>query len=91
MIIENATQGTLAVTTSSQVVLVANGGRKGAVFVNASDTDCYLGLGTAAVVGEGIYLAAAGGTYKIDENQLFVGAVNAIGGLTKTLTFVEYS
>jgi len=75
------------VTTTSQAAIAARTGRSQVTVVNASDTPVYLGLGATAVVGNGIYLAANGGSW----TEAYDGQVTAIHGGTgtKRVTFVE--
>ena len=86
---------TVAVAVTSTSIVVANGGRRLLVIVNDSDTDIYLALGEAAVVGEGIRLNAAGGTYtserKRARDRIFTGEVFGIhgGAATKDVTIQE--
>ncbi len=67
-----------SVQTSSGVALAANVDRTYALFVNDSDTNIYLRLGEAAVANEGIRLNANGGSYEINLQNLYRGAVYAI-------------
>lgn len=84
-----ATSTGVTVGSSTTEVLASNPDRKSATIVNASDEVVYLQLGAAAVSGEGIYLAASGGAFNIDKNNLFTGAINGIcasGGKVVTVT-----
>lgn len=75
---------------TSTEAIAANSNRKYALLVNDSDTDMYLALGKAAVVGEGIRLNKKGGWYEITAINLFTGAVNAICATAgKNLTTME--
>ena len=82
----------VSVLITATLVLAANNDRKGAVIVNAGANPVYLALGTHAVPasGTGIYLAASGGTFKIDANFLWQGAIGgiAVGG-TSIVTIAE--
>ena len=73
-----STSGAVTVGNTTTSVLASNPDRKSATFVNDSDEAIYLQLGANAVLNEGIRLNAAGGSYTIDHNNLFTGAVNAI-------------
>jgi len=66
------------VTNASTLIRSARGGRVDCEFVNDSDYDIWLARGNAAVVGDGIYLVAKGGSYTIGLHNLWLGAVNAI-------------
>lgn len=76
--LRNSTNGTASMGAASAVVLAANSTRKYACIVNASDVGVWLGFGVAAVIGTGIYLAAAGGQYEIDDDNLWQGAIYGI-------------
>jgi len=79
-----------AVEVASTLVLAANPQRMDAVFVNDSNQEIYLARGNAAVLNEGIRLNATGGSYEINANNLFLGAINAIAeGGAKNLTVSE--
>ena len=78
-----ATNSKVAVGSTTTVVMAADPDRKWAVLTNDSDEAIYLGLGEAAVMNEGIRLdpvaaTAPAGCYKIDANNRFTGAINAI-------------
>jgi len=80
----------VAVDTATTVVLAANPGRKTAVFVNDSNQPIYLAFGNAAVLNQGVRINASGGSYEINRNNLFLGAINAIAeGGAKNLTVSE--
>ena len=80
----------VAAETSTTVVLAANPGRKDAVFVNDSNQPIYLARGNDAVMNQGIRLNASGGSYEINRDNLFLGAINAIAtGGAKNLTVSE--
>jgi len=88
--IENITTTSVAVGVTTTVVLAANPMRRMAVFVNDSNQPIYLALEDAAVMNQGIRLNATGGTYEINDENLFLGAVNAIAaGGAKNLTVTE--
>jgi hypothetical protein len=57
------------------------------------DAPCPPALGAEAVADKGIYLAPSGGSYEINEQNLFVGAINgiAVGGNSNvTVTYSSY-
>ena len=88
--INTVTDTKVAVETSTTVVLAANLGRKDAVFVNDSNQPIYLARGNDAVMNQGIRLNASGGSYEINRDNLFLGAINAIAtGGAKNLTVSE--
>ena len=73
--------GAVTVGAVSTIALVANGQRTNAVFVNDSAQVIYLARGNPAVIGDGIRLNPAGGSYEIDDTNLFRGQINAICAL----------
>ena len=80
----------VSVETSTTVALAANPSRTYASFVNNSNQDMYLGLGADAVMNRGIRINANGGSYEINDNNLFTGVVNAIAsGGSKSLVVTE--
>ena len=88
--VNSATDTGVAVEVTSTLVLAANPGRVDAVFVNDSNKEIYLARGNAAVLHKGIRLNAAGGSYEINQNNLFQGAIYAIAeGGAKILTVSE--
>lgn len=88
--ITSVTDTAVAVDTASTLVLAANVHRADAVFVNDSNKEIYLARGNAAVLHEGIRLNASGGSYEINLDNLFLGAVYAIAeGGAKILTVSE--
>ena len=85
-----ATNTKVSVGSSSTSVLALNASRKFAIFVNDSDETIYLNLSGTAVMNEGIRLNANGGSYEINLNNLYTGAVTGIcSSGTKNLTVVE--
>lgn len=88
--VNSADDTAVAVGITTTVVLAANPGRADAVFVNDSNQPIYLARGNAAVLNAGIRLNANGGSYEINRNNLFRGAINAIAeGGAKNLTVSE--
>ncbi len=79
--IGTVTDGAVTVGAISTVALAFNGHRVNAVFVNDSDQVIYISRGNAAVIGDGIRLNPNGGSYEIDDTNLWRGAVNAICAL----------
>ncbi|MES2224993.1 MAG: hypothetical protein V4478_03325 [Patescibacteria group bacterium] len=82
-LLKNATNTGVAVGVASAAILTTNTARQNAVIVNGGSNAVYLGFGTAAVVGQGVYLAPSGGTYQINDQNLYIGAIN---GITSTQT-----
>ena len=77
-----------AVTT---VVVAVNSARVGGVFCNDSDEVIYLAFGADAVLNKGVRLNAGGGTFTMDGDLVFVGAINAIcTSGQKNLCYTEF-
>lgn len=87
----NQTPQTVNVTTSSTKIADANTARAYLRITNISDTDIYLALGATAEDVKGIFLDAAGGTFEIKPENLFVGQINGIhgGAGNKAVVFTE--
>ena len=79
--VDTSTPTGVAVGAVTTPVLAANRLRVSATFVNDSVQTIYLAEGVAAVIGSGIRLNANGGSYTINRDNLFLGAVNAICAL----------
>ena len=62
-----------SVPTTSTAVLAANQARTYALIVNDGAVDIYLNLGGTAVANTGIRVNAAGGSYEMNEDNLFRG------------------
>ena len=77
-ILKHSAPANASVGTATGEVLAANTNRRGAVFTNDSANKIWLGIGAAAVVNKGIFLAANGGYYEINDTNLTYQAVNAI-------------
>jgi hypothetical protein len=82
------TTGTVTIGGSSATVVAANPGRVEITIVNDHATQiAYLSLGGTAVVGSGIRLNAAGGSYT---TNAYTGAINGIAtGAGTVLTFTQ--
>ena len=76
--VEAVADSGVTVGAASTLVIAANPRRADAVFVNDSNEVIYLARGNAAVMNAGIRLNAAGGSYEINRNNLFLGVINAI-------------
>lgn len=92
-IVRKAVNDTASMGAASAEILAENRSRKYALIVNASDVGVWISFGEAAVIGTGAYLAPAGGSYEIDETNLWTGAVNGIAasGSGKVVGIVEFS
>lgn len=71
-----ATTVTCGATTT--VLLAANASRKGLVIVNTGVKDIFIGIGASAVLNQGIYLVANGGTWVMDDYTFTTQAINGI-------------
>lgn len=78
------TNGNKSVTTSSSEIFAADSTRKTLILTNNSDYDVWLGLGEAAVVDDGLLLAAGGGYVKFDKDGMYEGSITAIADGTNT-------
>ncbi len=89
----NISHRNVAVGIASIQVLVANSGRKKAVFINDSDTPIYLFKGDLAVLNNGYRLNAAGGSWEECPDTLgymWVGQWSAISSAAnKNLIIIE--
>jgi len=84
------TNTAVSVGVGNTAVLAANNSRVGAIFINDSDTVIYLALGATAALNSGIRLNASGGSYTMDLQHLYTGAISAISsGATKNLCVVD--
>jgi len=68
----------VTVGAASTLVVAANPRRTDLVLVNDSDEVIYLARGNAAVMNQGIRLNAAGGSYEINCDNIYLGAIYAI-------------
>lgn len=84
VIIQIAPAATVAVATTSTLLLAANKRRTYAILINTSATDVWVMLGSAATVSGGIYLVANGGSYEINRLNLWQGDIFAIHGASGT-------
>jgi len=74
----NTPNAGITVGSSTTLTLAANVSRVSAVFTNDSDEVIYLSLGNNAVMHQGIRLNANGGSYEINQTNLYTGIVHAI-------------
>ena len=82
--------GKVKVKTTTTVVIAENLQRQGLEVVNGSSQPVYLYPGKAAVEGEGMYLAANGGSWNgIIGGMVWTGAVNGIAKEEVTIQVVE--
>lgn len=76
--VSSATNAAVAVGIASTAVLAANANRRFATFVNDSANTIWLCMAAAAVINTGIRLNANGGSYEINQTNLYTGQVTAI-------------
>jgi len=78
------TNGNKNVTTSSSKIFDSDSTRKTLLLTNNSAYDVWLGLSEAAVVDDGILLAAYGGYVQFDKDFMYEGDIYAIADGTNT-------
>ena len=90
---ERCTNDEKSLNTNGTSLLEANANRSYAVFINNSNIDITLVLGesTKAVNGKGIIIKPRGGSYEINQNNLYTGKISAIATSTCKISFVECS
>jgi len=76
-------------TTSTLIFATTTGMMLNRTIVNDGSTNVYLGIGSAAVSGKGIRLNANGGSYEINNNNLFTGAIYGISSANVNVTTLE--
>ena len=90
--IKSVNDTNVAVETGSTPVVAANPARADLELVNDSNQPIYLARGNAAVLNEGIRINKDGGSYSMNNRNLFLGAIYAIAqGGAKNLTISEGS
>lgn len=90
-VFDNCTHGDKSlIANSAAEILAAKSDRKYAAFINNSPMEITLVLGetTKAVINKGIILKP-GGSYEINSNNLYIGAVSAIAKTACKLIFIE--
>lgn len=75
--------------TSSTLAVATSTGRKYFAIVNDGATAVYLGLGKAAVLNKGIRLNATGGTFEMNPNVMFSGAIYCISSAASNATIID--
>jgi nitrous oxidase accessory protein NosD len=82
---------TVLVETTSTLILAANQDRRYALLVNISSTDVDINFGAAAENDKGTRLYAYGGSYEINKQNQFCGAIYGIhaGSGTKKVQVTE--
>lgn len=88
------TDSSVTLQTATTTVLAANPNRSYALITNDSDTVIYLHLNEATTtnaLNAGIRLNANGGSFEIDESNLYTGEISATSTVAgKILTVVEF-
>jgi hypothetical protein len=83
--------GGVSVLTTSTLIVAENSSRNGIVLVNGGSNPIWVSFGTAAVVGQGAYLAANGGALPMDDTALWCGAIYGIGvGGASQVGFIDF-
>ncbi len=78
------------ISDTSQVILNANPNRQQATLVNRSLVEeVFINYGHSAEIGKGITLMRGGGSYEINLQNLYRGAISAISENPATLTGIE--
>lgn len=81
----------VTVGTSSTLITATSSSRQYLGIVNDGDTAVYINFGNAAQLGKGIRLNANGGSYEVNGENLFMGAVYGIATSTPSdVSFIEY-
>lgn len=84
----NTTGGTASAVSTK--ILDANDRRLYCEIINASDTGMWLGLGAAAEIGKGVYIAPNGFSYVMDSQNMWKGEVYIIcASPSKTYGVIE--
>lgn len=84
-----ASPASATVTGTSAQMVASNLSRKGLIIVNLSSDKISIGLGSAAVLNEGIVLTQLGSVYQMSEYDYTTSAVNAISSGTSSLISIQ--
>ncbi len=80
----------VAVEAANKIVVPENAKRAGLVITNDGLVNVYLAIGHAAEVDKGIFLAASGGSYEINDTNLTTQAISGFGAAAGAhLTYQE--
>lgn len=79
----------VTVSSVSTSIIAANADRKGLVLINNGTKDCFLGIGTAALLNNGILLKANGGTWIMDPETFTTQAINGITSSSTTTMLIQ--
>lgn len=83
------TNSSVTCDTTSTLAVASSTGRKYFAIVNDGSTAIYLGLGKAAVLNKGIRLNATGGTFEMNPNVMFSGAIYCISSAATNATLID--
>lgn len=84
------TAASSTVATSDTTVVATSTSRRYLVIVNDGPAAVYLNFGTPAIKGKGILLNANGGSFEVNAQNLFTGAVHAIASSTPSnITYIQ--
>jgi len=84
------TNTAVTVGNTTTAILAAEPSRMHVVIVNDSDEAVYLAFGADAVLNSGVRLNASGGSYEMNPDNLYAGAINGIcTSGQKVVTVVE--
>lgn len=85
-----ATPYSFEVGSNSQVIIPANPNRQQVTLVNTSlTTEVFINYGSAAELGKGVTLMRGGGSYEINLQNLYRGAISAISASPAIVTGIE--
>lgn len=85
-----ATPYTFPINSTSQIIIPANPNRQQVTLTNTSlTTDIHINYGSMAELGKGITLMRGGGSYEINLQNLYRGAISAISASPAVLTGIE--
>ena len=90
--VDSVSDTKVPVEVASTLVVAANPARADLELVNDSNQPIFVARGNTAVLNQGIRLNANGGSYSMNNRNLFLGAIYAIAqGGAKNLTISEGS
>lgn len=87
----NCSNNEIALGAKTAVLIMEATQRRYAAFINNSAVDITISLGPKdkAKINHGIILKASGGSFEINQNNLYQGPVSAISSAKCSLSFVE--
>lgn len=90
---DKCTNDEKSLSVNGTLLLETNANRSYAIFVNNSSIDITLVFGESAnaVKSKGIIIKARGGSYEINQNNLYTGKIFAIAATNCKISFVECS